>query len=58
VDNDLIRKRTSNKRYMEVTMRACFAVILLFALWWFRRSRKVTLYSNGFCLKDQGHIWT
>lgn len=57
-DEALFSKRETNKRYMEVVMRGCSAIILLIALWWFRRGSKTSVYSDGFCLKDQGHIWT
>lgn len=53
-----LKKRMASKRHMEIIMRTASAVILLIALWWFRRGKKAGMYQDGFCLIDQGHIWT
>ena len=56
--NEMTAKRESNKKYMEIAMRGLGAIILLIGLWYFRRGSTVDVYPDGFCLKDQGHIWT
>jgi hypothetical protein len=43
-DNELVRQRIASKRHMEIIMRGASAIILLIALWWFRRGNKPSVY--------------
>lgn len=52
-------KRRTNMKYMELIMRGAAAVIMLLSLFCVKTLPKnPNLYSDGFCLKDKGHIWT
>lgn len=57
-NNELKKQRLSSKKHMEIIMRAASAIILLIAVWWFKRGNKASIYQEGFCLIDQGHKWT